>query len=114
MKKFLLAFVFAIAYAIPLSICFECLLNLLGVAMAISLDGSAVSEQYPRFIPFCLIVVIFALASIVAIFILNLKASEKIVFTKSLWITEMIIAFVISIPMIKLWEMLFEFLQKTL
>jgi hypothetical protein len=44
---------------------------------------------------------------------LNLKASEKFEFTKNIWITEIVIAFVTSISMIKPWEMLFEFLQKT-
>ena len=114
MKKYFLAIIFAIAYAIFLSLGLECLLNLLGLSMAISLDGPPVTKQYPRFIPFCFIVGIFALASIIVTFILNLKAFEKFEFTKNIWITEIIIAFVISIPMIKPWEMLFEFLQKTL
>lgn len=111
MKKLLLALVFTMTYAISLSIGFECLLNLLGVTMAISLDGSSVTEQYPRFIPFCLIVGIIALTVIIVTFILNLKASEKFAFTKRLWMSEIIIAFVISIPMINPWGMVFEFLQ---
>ena len=114
MKKFFLALAFAVGYATFLSIGFECWLNLLGMSMAISLDGASVTKQYPRFIPFCLIVGIFALASIVVTFIFNLKASEKFGFTKKLWRMQMIIAVVISVPMIKPWEMLFEFLQKVL
>ena len=113
MKKYFLAIIFVIAYAIFFSIGLECLLNLLGFSMAISLDGPPVTKQYPRFIPFCSIVGIFALASIIVTFILNLKASEKLGFTKKIWWMEIVIAFVISIPMIKPWEMLFEFLQKT-
>ena len=114
MKKYFLAFAFLIAYATFLSIGFECMLNLLGMSVAISLDGPPMTKQYPRFIPFCFIVGIFALASIIVTFILNLKAFEKFEFTKNIWITEIIIAFVISIPMIKPWEMVFDFLQKTL
>ena len=113
MKKYFLAFAFIVAYATFLSIGFECMLNLLGMSVAISLDGPPVTEQYPRFIPFCFIVGIFALASIIVTFILNLKASEKLGFTKKIWWMEMVISFVVSIPMIKPWEMLFEFLQKT-
>ena len=112
MKKMCLALVFTIAYAIALSICLVCLLNLFGIAMAISLDGSAVAGQYPRFIPFCLGLGIVALATIIVTFILNLKVSEKFAFTKLIWATELIAAFVISIPMLKPWIMLFEFLQK--
>lgn len=113
MKKFLLALVFAITYAIFLSLGLECTLRLLGAAMGISLDGPSVIEQYPRFIPFCIVVGIIALAAIVGTFILNLIVSEKFEFTKNLWTAELILAFVISLPLIKPWEMLFEFLQKT-
>ena len=113
MKKIFPAFAFVIAYATLLSIGLECLLILLETSMSISLDGPAVTEQYPRFIPFCSIVGIFALTSIIVTFILNLKASEKLGFTKKIWWMEMVISFVVSIPMIKPWEMLFEFLQKT-
>ena len=111
MKKYFLAFAFIVAYATFLSIGFECMLNLLGMIVASSLDP--VAKEYPRFIPFCFIVGFFALASIIVTFILNLKASEKLGFTKKIWWMEMVISFVVSIPMIKPWEMLFEFLQKT-
>ena len=113
MKKMILAITFAMVFAVFLSLALVCLLNLLGIAMAISLDGSAVTERYPRFIPFCLMVGMLALAVILVAFILNLKASEKFAFTKKLWMNEIVIAFIISIPMIKLWEMMFDFLQKT-
>ena len=49
----------------------------------------------------------------IAMLILNIKFSEKLNFTKTIWIFEYIFALVLSIPMIKLWEMLFDFLQKT-
>ena len=92
-----------------LSLGMECLLNLLGLAMAISLDSS---PQYPRFIPFCIVCGMVALLGLIAMLILNIKLSEKHEFTKSVWIFEYVVAFVVSVPMIKLWEMLFEFLQK--
>ena len=114
MKKILLALAFAVAYAIVLSLGLECLLNLLGISMAITLDGSSVTKQYPRFIPFCLIVGFFALAALIGLFILNLKASEKSEFTKKILWGQTIISVVLSIPMIKPWEMLFDFLHKTL
>ena len=113
MKKYFLAIIFAIAYATFLSIGLECLLNLLGLSMAISLDGPPVTKQYPRFIPFCFIVGIFALASIIGTFILNLIASEKLGFTKKIWWIQSIFSLVISFPMVKVWELLFEFLQRT-
>ena len=113
MKKFLLTLAFVIAYATFLSIGLECLLNVLGMSMAISLDGKAVTKQYPRFIPFCMIVGLLALVLLVSTFILNLKISEKHGLTKKIGMIQTIIVLVISFPMVKIWEMFFEFLQRT-
>ena len=87
----------------------ECLLNLLSLSMAISLDSVV---KYPRFIPFCTVLGIVALLGLVAMLVLNIKISEKFNFTKPIWIFEYALALVLSIPMIKIWETLFEFLQK--
>lgn len=113
MKKFLLTLAFVIAYATFLSIGLECLLNVLGMSMAISLDGKAVTKQYPRFIPFCMIVGLLALVLLVSTFILNLKISEKHGLTKKIGTIQTIIVLVISFPMVKIWEIFFEFLQRT-
>ena len=113
MKKYFLAFTFVIAYAIFLSLGFVCLLNLLGVAMAISLDGAAVTKQYPRFIPFCLITGILAVVTLVVIFISNLKVSKKVGISQKIRWAQVIIVAIGSIAMIKLWELLFDFLQRT-
>ena len=113
MKKTVLAITFAVVFAIFLSLGLECMLNLFGLAMAVSLDSSSVTAQYPRFLPFCLTLGILALVAIIVTFVLNLKASEKLAFTKRIWVTEAMITGVISIPMIKPWEMMLEFLQKT-
>ena len=112
MKKYFLVFAFVIAYATFLSIGYECLLNLLGLSMAITLDGAAVTKQYPRFIPFCTVVGLGALILLIATFILNLKISEKHGLTKKFWWMQAIIALVISFPMSKIWELLFAFLQR--
>ena len=113
MKKYFLVFVFVIAYATFLSIGFECLLRLLGLSMAIALDGAAVTKQYPRFIPFCMVVGLVACILLIATFILNLKMSEKYGLTKKICWMQAIIALVVSFPMVKIWEILFEFLQRT-
>ena len=110
MKKAMYMIIFILANATFLSLGAECLLNLLGLAMAISLDSS---PSYPRFIPFCIVLGIVALLGLVAMLILNVKVSEKLGFTKTIWIFEYVFALVLSLPMIKLWEMLFDFLQKS-
>ena len=112
--SFIIPPIFILANATFLSLGSTCLLNLLGVSMAISLDGKSVAEQYPRFIPFCIILGIVALLGVVFLLLGNIKISEKLKFTKWIWYIQYIFALVLSIPMIKLWEILFEFLQKTL
>ena len=110
--KFFVSLAFAVAYAIVLSIGFECLLILLGASFGVSLDSATAIERYPKFILFCMIVGILALVALAVLFIFNLKTSDKFGLYKKLWWVQMIGAFVISVPMIKPWEMLFDFLQK--
>ncbi len=101
---------FIIAYAVFLSIGMECLLNLLSISIGLSLDGPP--NPYPRFIPFCFVVGSFALVALVLLVILNIKESERLDYTKRVWCIQSTVAFVISLPMIKLWEMLFDYLHK--
>ena len=109
-KATFMALPFSLATAVFFSLGMSCLLHLLSLAMATSLDSSA---QYPRFVPFCIVLGIVATIGLIAMLILNAKVSEKFNLTKSVWIFAYIFAFVLSVPMLKLWEMLFDFLQKT-
>ena len=77
--------------------------------MAISLD-SAISV--PGWMPFCMVLGVIALLGLIAIIFINIKTSEKLGFTKWIWLCEYLPAFVLSVPMIKLWDMLFDLLQK--
>ena len=113
LNRFMLFLIFTTVYAIFLSVGFTCLLNLLGCAMAISLDGNSVTGQYPRFIPFCLAVGIISLISLGLVWYLNFKLSEKMNYTNRKWTIQWICSVAVSFPMIKIWEMLFDFLQKT-
>ena len=110
MKKVMYIIISILANAAFFSLGIECFLNLLSLSMAISLDSVV---KYPRFIPFCTILGIVALFGLIAMLILNIKVSEKLEFTKTIWIFEYVFALVLSLPMIKLWEMLFDFLQKS-
>ena len=112
-KTNIIALAFSCTYAIVFSLGIECLLNLLSMSVAISLDGGPVVQQYPGFIPFCVVVGILALIAAVILGMFNLKLSEKFNFSKKIWYVQIISAVVLLIPMIKLWEMLFDFLQKS-
>ena len=110
MKKSICVILSTLANAALFSLGIECLLNLLSLSMAISLDSVV---KYPRFIPFCIVLGIVALLGLIAMLILNIKVSEKLGFTKTVWICEYVFALVLSLPMMNLWEMLFDFLQKS-
>jgi hypothetical protein len=113
MKKsiFIILPAFTLGNATFLSLGMTCLLDLLSISVGISLDSEI---EYPRFIPFCIILGIVALLGVGFLLFGNIKISEKIIFTKWIWYFQYIFAFVLSIPMIKLWQMLFDFLQKTI
>lgn len=112
MKKFSVSLLFAIAYATFLSLGSECLLMLLGASMTVSLDSPPAVKQFPRFLPFCMIVGFLALIALAVIFAINLKASEKFRFTKIIWWIQMIMTAVITYSMMKPWETFFSYLQE--
>lgn len=112
MKKAVIVLGFSLAYGILFSLGSSCMLNLLGIGMALSLDGG-ILNQYPRFIPFCMLVGILTLAAIVILFIYQFYAAEKLGFTKRMWYVQFLSAVVTAIPMIELWERLFVFLRAT-
>ena len=113
MKKsiFIILPTFTLGNAIFLSLGMTCLLDLLSISVGISLDSEI---EYPRFIPFCMILGIVALIGVIFLLFGNVKISERLKFTKRTWYFQYIFAFVLSIPMIKLWQMLFDFLQETI
>ena len=111
-SKFVLYSLFTALYACSFSLGMACLLQLLGVALGVALDGRAVIRQYPRLIPFCFIVGIVCLIALAVLAFLNAKFSKRLDYTARVWIIQFVCAFAASIPMIMLWERLFEFLQK--
>ena len=113
-SKIILVPVLILVYAILFSIGFECMISFTGLIGAVTLDThlSAV-QQYPRFTVFCVVVGLVALVSTICLLIFNYNISEKFNYTKAVWRVQFILAFIISIPMIPLWEMLFEFLRIT-
>lgn len=102
---------FILANTVVLSLGLECLLCFPGSTVAVTVyDRSHL--LFPRFFLFCIVLGIICLLALIALFILNFKAYVKYNFNPSLWVFEYIISFVLSLPMIKLWEMLFVFLHE--
>ena len=109
----LLAATFAVVYALILGLGMTCLLNLEGIALAAAAFGDSLVKQYPRFIPFCLLVGTAALIALIVILMINRKVAAKLAFTGKMWWVQMISAAVLSLPALQLWAVLFEWLQKT-
>ena len=111
MKKISKLFValFILLNSAVLSLGLECLLCFPGSTDTVY-DGSHL--LFPRFFLFCIVLGIICLLALIALFILNFKAYVKYNFKASVWAFEYIFAFVLSLPMIKLWEMLFVFLRE--
>jgi hypothetical protein len=102
-----------IGHACFFSMGMVCLLNLLGLLLSISLDGPPAIEQFPRFIPFCFIVGLIALISLIGLVILNVRFSINQQDHRRVPMIQSICALALAVPMMKLWELLFDFLQNT-
>jgi hypothetical protein len=112
-SKYFISVGFTLAYAAAVGLLMECLLNIFSICCGASFDGRPLPEVYPRFLPFCMILGFLSWAFLIAIFVINIKESERIGYTKKIWTAQSLCAFFLSIPAIKLFEMLFEFLQET-
>lgn len=87
----------------------SCLLHLFGIVLAVSLDST---PRYPRFGPFCLFVGVAALLGLILVFLWSVKISEKHDFTKRIWLVQYVCAFILSIPMLGVWERVFDVLRE--
>ena len=90
----------------------ECLFHLIGIMLGAAID-SGVAFDYPRFVPFCLCAGLVALIGLIVLLVINVNVSKKCGYTKTTWWLQTAAAFVLSIPMMKLWELLFDFLRTT-
>jgi len=111
-NKAIIAF-FLITFSAFLSLGSECLLVLAGSAFSVFVDVGSVVNKYPRFDIFCFVVGFVSLIALIVLVIFNITISEKLDYKKHTWYFQYIFSVALSIPMIKLWEMLFDFLEKT-
>ena len=111
--KFLFSLAFTASYAVLIGLGITCLLHLLGIGFAAALDGRAVIEGYPRFIPFCMLAGLVAGIALVILFCVHIKTAAKIGFTKGNLCIHICSALVFSLPLTQIWSIFFDFLQKT-
>ena len=111
-RKWLLPAIFSVAYAGILSLGFSCFITVVGNHVVASMFGESFFKSSPRFAPFCIVVGVMAFVALIALFYVNLNLSKKFVYGKAMWHVQSICAFVISLPMIYFWGMLFEHLRE--
>ena len=112
-QRILIVALFATVYALLVGLGIECALNLLSLSFSVSID-SGTASAYPRFTPFCKIVGFSSLVALVGAVVLNIKLSDRLDYTDNMWKLQAALAVVLTLPMVKMWELLFEYLQRTL
>ena len=111
-KNFVIACFFSLCYAVIFSLGIWCLLNLFSFAFAFGIDGDSAVAQYPRFFPFCIALGMAALLLLILFAFFNVKLSEKFFFSKKMVAAEVLLAFLLSLPLMKFWEAVFDFLRR--
>ena len=111
-NKILVSVGFTALYTVFFSLGLACFLGVFGAFAAASLDNVSATAVYPIFLPFCLIVGLLSLIVIIVALIYNAKLAKEVGLTTKAWIAEFVCTFVFSIPMLFLWEFVFEFLEE--
>ncbi len=104
---------FVVAYAAILGLGMASLLHIFGMMLGASLDHRNVTNLCPYFMPFCLIAGFLALIALIGLLVLNVHVSGKYGYTKVKWVLQSLAVLPLSVPMMKLWELLFDFLRAT-
>lgn len=101
----LLGAVFSLSFSAFMSLGITCLFQLVAILFAMN--------DYPRLVPFCLIVGMLALFAILITLCLNVWAAVKLEFSVSSWIVEVIGIGFFPWPMIIVWQIVLQFLSTT-
>ena len=101
---------FTLGHSLVMGMGLACLLRLLGMAMAMSLDSSVV-EEYPRFLPFCLLLGLGALVGLCLLTLFNLRTAKRVGYTKVTWSIQVALVLLLALPSARMWTELLSFLQ---
>ena len=110
--KVVIAVLLAMVFALFLSLGIECGLNLLSLSFSVSPD-SGTGVSYPRLSLFCCIAGVFSLIAMAGLAFGNIKMSDKLDFSSNIWQLQIALSIILTLPMIKMWEIVIDFLRKT-
>jgi hypothetical protein len=114
MKKIKTVLFFSLLYSVFISLLLVSFLNLLGIALAVGIDGRAVAERYPRFIPFCVIVGALSFFAILAVFHFNKEKAVSCDHTARTWCVQVLLSIAFSLPLTLAMGEAVELLQRAL
>ncbi|MBQ7379951.1 MAG: hypothetical protein IJW70_09800 [Clostridia bacterium] len=106
--------IFTVSYAVLLGLGTECFLTIFGMLLAAAtFGGKPLIEEYPRLVPFCVLVGFLALIAIIVLCALNFFIARELKSTAITWIIEIVCSLALSVPMLMLWHMVIEYLRIT-
>ena len=114
MKKFnkiIVATLMAVIFAFFVGMVIECMIIAFSFSFGVSPDANA-AQSYPRFEVFCRVAGFLSLGAMVGLAFLNVKLSDKLEYTDKIWKLQTVTVLVLSLPMMKICEMLIDFLRK--
>lgn len=111
-SKWFVTLLFTAAYLSVFGVGLACLWRLFGFFLAAAAFGSSVIRDHPRFFPFCVLLGIMALFSLIAILYAHLRVSTKLSIHKRLVWIPMILCAPAALPLAYAISSFFEYLQK--
>ena len=114
MKKFnkiIVATLMAVIFAFFVGLGIECLIIAFSLSFGVSPDANA-APSYPGFALFCRVAGFLSLGALVGLAFLNVKLSDKLEYKDEIWKLQAVTVIVLSLPMMKICEMLIDFLRK--
>lgn len=112
MKKTFISIFFGFLYSIFSSLVFVCLVELSGIFFSATVFEISIIKDYPRLIPFCIIVGALSFVLLVIAVVCEILLLKKIKFSGVQLLAQVAVVTVCQIPTFYIWYTVMIFLQK--
>ena len=109
MKKLFVP-LFVAVNAVLLGLGWEASFCAMSLMFSFGIDGGG-RGLVSRFGLICIILAVVAFVAFVCVLLFNYNISDKLKYTPRVWIWQLILSFALSIPMLAVWEKLFDYLS---
>ncbi|MBR5272023.1 MAG: hypothetical protein IKU25_01325 [Clostridia bacterium] len=111
-NKWFISLGFSVLHAIALSVGIYCFLDVFSGFLVAAVFDEPLLANYPRYVPFCIVVGLLALIAFILICWLNTKLFKKHSFTKPMLVVEAIVTLALTVPLVMVWADFFAYLHK--